>query len=134
MLLRDATVQEIQLELIRRTRFNEFHGERICDILQRFRGLWRAVLLDRTGIPNYSEPGLLLIAGLIKLRDLDTNIWNADTLYILTQTREGARELAAVFDEEGGGEKARVYENLDETDMALGTGREEYGLLSVWWD
>ena len=29
LLLREATVQEIQLELIRRTRFNAFDGERI---------------------------------------------------------------------------------------------------------
>ena len=80
MLLRDATVQDIQLELIRRTRFNEFDGEYICNILQRYSGIWRAVLLDRTGVPNYREPGRLLMGGQIKLRDLDTNIWNADTL------------------------------------------------------
>lgn len=134
MQLRDATVQDIQLELIRRTRFNEFDGERICDILGRYRGHWRAVLLDRTGVPNHREPGRLLVGGLIKLRDLDTNLWNADTLFILTHTRSQARELAAVFDEEGMGEKAEVYDNTDETDMALGMGRKEYGLLSVWWD
>lgn len=134
MQLRDATVQDIQLELIRRTRFNEFDGERICDILRRYRDHWRAVLLDRTGVPNYAEPVQLLMGGLIKLRDLDSNLWNADTLFILTHTRAGARELAAVFDEEGKGEKARVYDDLHETDMALGTGREDYGLLSIWWD
>src|SRR5436305_1571424 len=47
VLLRDATVQEIQLELIRRTRFNAFDGERVLASLLEHRDLWLAVLLDR---------------------------------------------------------------------------------------
>jgi hypothetical protein len=27
-----------------------------------------------------------------------------------------------------------VYKNQEEIDRALGTGRDEYGLLTVWWD
>src|SRR5438270_6653298 len=81
--LRDATVQEIQLELIRRTRFNAFDGEKIYASLMKHRELWLAVLLDRPGLPNYAEPRSLLMSGLIKLRDLEQNIWNADMLYIL---------------------------------------------------
>jgi hypothetical protein len=38
LLLVDATVQEIQLELIRRTWFNDFDGNRVCDLLDRYRG------------------------------------------------------------------------------------------------
>jgi hypothetical protein len=78
--LRDATVQDIQLELIRRTRFNDFDGEKVCASLLRHRDLWRAALLDRPGVPNYAEPTILLAGGLIKLRDLSDDIWNADTL------------------------------------------------------
>ena len=37
------------------------------------------------------------------------------------------------LDEEWAGE-VYVYENQEEIDSALGTGRDEYGLLSVWWD
>src|SRR5437868_14873092 len=48
--LRDATVQEIQLELIRRTRFNAFDGERIYASLMKHRAYWQAVLLDRPGL------------------------------------------------------------------------------------
>ena len=55
MELREATGQDIQLELIRRTRFNMFDGEKICDILNRYRGHWRGALLDHTGVPNYRE-------------------------------------------------------------------------------
>ena len=50
--LGDATVQEIQLELIRRTRFNAFDGERVTASLIRHRELWMAVLLDRQGLAN----------------------------------------------------------------------------------
>jgi hypothetical protein len=132
--LRDATVQDIQLELLRRTRFNDLDGERVVASLLRHRDLWRAVLLDRPGVPDYTEPGRLLTAGLIKLRDLHRNLWNADTLFLLTQTREQARRLAQVAEEDDWGGMVRVYEDQKEIDQALGTGRQKYGLVSVWWD
>lgn len=134
MLLRDASVQDVQLELLRRTKFNALDGVKVCAGLLRHRKLWRAVLLDRPGVANYAEPGLLLMGGLIKLRDLDDNIWNADTLFILTPTRQDAERLAQIIEEEDRGGEVRVYADQKETDMALGMGRQEYGLLSVWWD
>jgi hypothetical protein len=132
--LREATVQDIQLELIRRTRFNDFDGERVCQLLDKHRGLWRAVLLDRPGVPNYDEPARLFMGGLIKLRDLEDNIWNADTLFVLTYTIDDARELAQAFDQANMGAMPRVYEDMRQMDMALGTGRQTYGILTLWWD
>ena len=133
--LRDASVQDIQLELLRRTSFNDLNGERVVASLLRHRDLWQAVLLDRPGLPNYAEPGLLLMSGLIKLRDLPDNLWNADTLFILTRTGEQARRLARIVEEEDWvGDVVRVYEDQREIDQALGTGRRGYGLVSVWWD
>jgi hypothetical protein len=131
--LRDATAQDIQFELIRRSAFNEFDGGQVCELLLRHRTLWRAVLLDRPGFPNFTRPGRLLMGGLIKLRDLEDNIWNADTLFIYTPTPAAARELAAVFKEVPGAMPA-VHEDQEETNAALGTGREEHGVLTVWWD
>src|SRR5262249_12686462 len=125
----DATVQDIQLELLRRTRFNALDGERVSTSLRKHRHLWLAALLDRPGVPNDAEPGFLLIAGLIKLRDLPDNLWNADNLFVLTPTR-----LAQIAEEEDWGGEVRVYHDQQEMDRALGTGRQEYGLLSVWWD
>jgi hypothetical protein len=132
--LRNASVQDIQLELIRRTSFNALDGERVYTSLLAHRGLWTAALLDRPGVPNYAEPRHLLTLGLIKLRDLPTNFWNADTLFVLTRTRDDARELARVAEQEDWGGEVQVYEDQPETDDALGTGREECGLISVWWD
>ncbi len=135
ILLREATVQEIQLELIRRTKYNAFDGERIYASLMKHRELWQAVLLDRPGLANYQKPRHLLMSGLIKLRDLDDNLWNADTLFILTAKREQAVQLARIIEEEDwGGEKPIVHDDQEEIDYALGTGRQEYGLLSIWWD
>lgn len=133
--LRDASAQDIQLELIRRTKFNMMDGERIITSLLRHRDLWMAVLLDRPGLPNYNEPIRLLMAGLIKLRDLPQNIWNADTLYILTRTHEQARRLERIIEEEDWfADAVHVYEDQREIDNALGTGRQQFGLVSVWWD
>jgi hypothetical protein len=134
LLLRDASAQEIQMELLRRTQFNALDGERVSSSLLRNRHLWLAALLDRPGLPNYAEPGDLLTSGLIKLRDLPANFWNADMLFVLTPTRQQARELARIAEEEDWAGEIRVYEDQQEIDRSLGTGRQEYGLLSVWWD
>jgi hypothetical protein len=132
--LRDASVQDIQLELLRRTSFNALEGERVYASLLKHRNLWLAALLDRPGVPNYAEPGLLPTSGLIKLRDLRDNCWNADTLFILTPTRQAADQLAKIAEHEEWGGEVQVYKDQAEIDRALGTGRQEFGLLSVWWD
>ena len=108
VLLREATVQEIQLELIRRTKFNAFNGEQIHASLMKHRALWQAVLLDSPGLANYRKPRHLLTSGLIKLRDLDDNIWNADKLFILTAKREQAIQLRASLRKKTGAAKNRL--------------------------
>jgi hypothetical protein len=132
--LRDASVQDIQLELLRRTRFNALDGERVHASLMKHRDLWLGALLDRPGVANYAEPSHLLMSGMSKLRDLSHNIWNADTLFILTPTREAADQLAGIAEEEEWGGEVQVYRDQAEIDRAFGTGRQPYGLLSVWWD
>jgi hypothetical protein len=135
LLLREASsVQDIQLELLRRTRFNALDGERVCASLLKHRPLWRAILLDRPSVPNYAEPSHLLLSGLIKLRDLPDNLWNADTLFVLTPTRQEAEQLARIAEEEDWGGEIHVFRDQAEMDRALGTGRQEYGLVSIWWD
>jgi hypothetical protein len=132
--LRDATVQEIQLELLRRSSFNALDGERVVESLLRNRDLWLSLLLDRPGLPNYAKSRRLLTMGLIKLRDLPDNLWNADMLFVLTPTHAQAQELARIAEEEDWAGEVCVYKDQDEIDSALGTGRDEYGLMSVWWD
>ena len=128
--LADATVQEIQLELIRRTSFNAFGGAKVLDGLMRHRQLWRAVILDRVGLQGAVD---LSRAGLIKLRDLPHNYWNADTLIILTSGPEAARQLKRAIEEEDWGGMVMLHDEREELSMALG-GEDDFPLIRVWWD
>lgn len=130
-LLTEATVQEIQLELIRRTQFNAFDGEEVVDSLQRHRPLWLAAVMESSygsGIHHLSG------AGLLKLRDLPLNIWHVDTLYLLTESAQRAHELARIIEEEGWGEEIQVIEGELEVQRALGGGEPGHAIVSVWWD
>jgi hypothetical protein len=130
-LLTEATVQEIQLELIRRTQFNAFDGERVGAALVAHRDLWEAVLMDRFCLSN---PGRLPSLGLIKLRDLSSNYWNVDTLYILCPDAASARQLAGIAETEDWGGMVQVHDDAEEVESALGSARRPYAVVSVWWD
>jgi hypothetical protein len=129
--LLDATVQEIQLELIRRTRFNAFDGERVVGSLLAHRTLWEAVLMDRF---CFSNPGRLPSAGLIKLRDLADNLWNVDTLYILAPNRDCASRLAHLAETEDWGGMVQVHADQRDVDSALGGAEDDQAVVSIWWD
>lgn len=130
--LREATVQDIQLELIRRHRFNMFDGQKVYNFLMAHRHLWLGAVMDRFGYMTKDDTGI--IWGLIKLRDLPGNIWNVDTLMVMTPSAETARELARLIDEADlGGEEAVVHSN-DKACAALGSYPCNRGLVSVWWD
>ena len=140
--LRAASVQAIQLELIRRTCFNAMRGDRVVESLFRHRGLWEAALLDRPGFCDYEHPRRLLSMSLIKLRDLPGNYWNADTLYLLAKDPETARELARVIQEEDWAGEVQVHDDPAEIGMALGESRGDFAparalvprLSSPWSD
>lgn len=129
--LTEATVQEIQLELIRRTDFNAFHGERVVAALTAHRGLWEAVLMDRF---CFSNPGRLPRSGLIKLRDLSDNLWNVDTLYVLCPDATSARRLAEAVETEDWGGMVQVHDDEDDVEDALGGTGQPYAVVSIWWD
>jgi hypothetical protein len=133
-LLRDATVQDIQLELLRRTQHNLLDGEKVVATLLKHRDLWVAALLDRPGFTNRREPGQLLAMSLIKLRDLPHNDWNADTLFLLSDGNEKAIRLASVIEQSDWCGEVSVHNDREEIDRALGVGGVNYGLVSVWWD
>ena len=117
--LTEATVQEIQLELIRRHQHNYFEGEKVAADLMAHREWWEAVLMDAS-------------AGLVKLRDLADNFWNVDTLYILATNEHSARRLAELG-ERWLADTVAVYDE-EETNWELGGGIEEQRLVTMWWD
>ncbi len=130
-LLPEATAQEIQLELIRRTQYNALDGESVAASLLAHRKLWQAVMIDRIGI---SRPGKLPAIGLIKLRDLDDNLWNADTIYILCSNKKNAKALAKIFNMDDWGGMVQIHDDPDDVDSALGGADPGQAVVSIWWD
>ena len=131
--LQDATAQDIQLELIRRTEFNSFDGAVIYHSLMKNRELWQAVVLDRPGYFN-AEMHRLSCSGLIKLRDLSDNFWNADVLFILTESRMMAQRLVEVAESDGwSADEMTVIDDVNEIINAMGTN-EPCAIVKMWWD
>lgn len=129
--LHDATVQEIQLELIRRAAECHFDGDRIVSSLLAHQDLWEAAYIDRLCI---SRPARVPYNAWIKLRDLPDGYWNADTLYILAPSVEKGRELEQVAKEDKWGGEQFLFTDLDELDGAMGGPPEGRVVFRVWWD
>ena len=125
--LATATVQDIHLEFIRRSEHNAFHGERVLADLLVHRQDWQAVLFDTYGLAT--DRGLP--ARLTKLRDMASNDYNADTLYILAVHEEAAQRLATLAESWGG--EPHIYSQED-TERALGTSCANECLVQMWWD
>jgi hypothetical protein len=125
--LATATVQDIHLELMRRSEHNAFHGARVLADLLAHRQDWQAVLFDTYGLAT--DRGLP--ARLVKLRDMAANDYNADTLYILAVDAAAAHQLAALA--EAWGAEPHIYSQED-TERALGTSCAIERLVQMWWD
>ena len=101
-----ASLQDIQLELIRRSSFNKLNGPQVVADLEKHQDLWRSALIDR---PSGVD---------ITLRDLPENAWNVDTLFILSTGKDDEKlELLA------------KSWRRDEVNWIEGKR-----ILSVWWD
>ena len=125
--LTEATVQEIQLELVERASFNLLDGRRVVASLREHDDLWLAVLMD---LPWTPERG-----GLIKLRDLPAGNWNVDTLFILTPDPESARRIARIAeDEEWRADEVTVDDDPAKVAASLGSTPTKCALVSMWWD
>jgi hypothetical protein len=125
--LAGATVQELHLELIRRSRHNAFDGARVLADLLAQREAWQTVLFDTYDLALSGRK-----SSLIKLRDLDKNIYNVDTLYMLAVDEPAARRLAA-FAEPWLADEVQIY-SQEETDNLLGGGDDGLRLVTMWWD
>ncbi len=125
--LATATVQDIHLELIRRSEHNAFHGARVLADLLTHRQDWQAVLFDTYGLAT--DRGVP--TRLLKLRDMASNDYNADTLYILAVDAAAAQRLTALA--EAWGAEPRIYSQED-TERALGTSCADECLVQMWWD
>jgi hypothetical protein len=115
-----SEAQLIQLDVIAKTNFNFFQGERIAEWLRENHKMWRAVLLP---------------LDFISLRDMDDGHWHADTLYIYPE--DGWQfELEEVLREQFGADETQWIGGETSGDM-LGTSEvddKSYVILEAWWD
>ena len=115
-----SEAQQIQLDIIAKTNFNFFHGERIAKWLRENHKMWRAVMLP---------------LNFISLRDMGDGHWHADTLYIYPE--DGWQfELEEVMKEQFGADETRWIGGETAGDM-LGTSEiddKSYVILEAWWD
>lgn len=131
-LLREASAQEIQLELIRRAQHNALDGRRVYDFLMAHRDQWESVMLERLAVSGW---GKLPAMGMIKLRDLPYNEWNVDTLYILCRDRETAKALSEQILADDWGGELQLHDDDEDVQSALGGSRSrQYAIVSIWWD
>lgn len=112
-------IQAIQLDLMRRSSYNDFEGEQVASDLLNHRRLWCAAILDRLGDD-----------ALIKLRDIDENYWNADTVYLLSSGADDRNltRLARTWHAD-----AVYWVNAADAGQMLGTS-DNFRILEVWWD
>src|SRR6266536_367723 len=113
-----ATVQELQLELFRRSVAADSDVEECIRLLLESQHLWRGLIIDRLGV---NEGGhWLQPSSFIKLRNIHQNYWNADTLFVLCLNRDAAEELKNRFPLDRFAVMIDVKNDPEEVDDALG--------------
>ena len=130
-----ATVQQIQFELFRRSAVSVECGDRVdplIDVLRTHPDLWTGMVIDRIHLGHRGH-GLLPMT-MIPLRDMSTNFWNADTLYLLCPSRPAADRLAALLPMDRFGCMTDVYADPDQLDSAMGGADDGVAILRAWWD
>lgn len=147
-----ATLNDVFLGLIARTKFNRFDGARIAGDLRRHPALWDAVLFSR---PD---------AG-ITLRDIPSGHYNADRVMLLTTAEPKVRWMDLVsivrgwetdsitvylpqrrvlkagrYDGDDGGDDNYRLRNLRKPAETLGNvlassrSNETRAVIDLWWD
>ena len=111
-------MQDVWLEIIRRWWHNGITGEKVVADLLAHREWWASVIVDRVGEED----------GLLRLRDLPENYWNADTLYILANDGKSRRSLMHLA---AGWNPSNVVAIDDQRSMDNTRGKP---VVAVWWD
>lgn len=137
-------VQRLNLRLIERASFNNMNGFQIVKDLISHMDLWESCLIDReskTLVTSGNKRNLELNLNLIKLRDIESNYWNVDTLFILQKWQKNNKYKKATLRKLIKTWKPDDIELIgsDETNQLLGgigpTGKGiYYCLYKIWWD
>ena len=143
--------QEIQVELMRISTFNDFDGDFVADSLLEHRDLWLGFILDREAYSAEWQRRKIVEEGIsgrlpvcpidtIRLRDIAAGYWNVDALFVLPAPgRED--ELLALAQTW----RADEVDWCDPTDASFVSynspkigesfvGAKVEKMLRVWWD
>jgi hypothetical protein len=115
--------QTIVAELIKQSSFNNFDGDVCVDVLTENEELWDGFVWGR--FDGYNE--------LITLRDIKSNQYNADTLYILAKQGRGA-ELKSIITEQLRPDEISFVESTVASVLLGASGTYNKVLLRCWWD
>ena len=124
--------QKLVFELMKRATFNEFNGKKVVKDLIENKDLWRSVVMDREAYSPYNESELVI--NLIKLRDLEQDVYNVDTVFILpAEGDEVMRKLEKLAQNWNADEI--VWITGREANRCLGIGGfKDKKILRIWWD
>lgn len=129
----EKTIQDIQFELMERASFNGFDGEKVVRSLKKHKDLWEGVVMDRASYCFHMSDDDHAKIDLIKLRDISSDEWNVDTLFILPQ--EGKEEeLIKVARRWGADEVDFLGESESGRLLGIGGAYGKKTILRVWWD
>lgn len=127
------TVQDIQMEFIRRGSFNAFRGDRVAASLLAHRALWRAVAFGRLRT-QIKVDGKLQDSGawLNPVTEIADDIWNADELWVVVPDAAAAERIRFLGEVHWfadnivtlEGDEARRVANVSAPAM----------VVELWWD
>ena len=128
-----ATVQAIELELIRRARYNDLNGQRVWFDLTSRPSLWKAALLGRQSIR--AKEGKKLSADPtadVLMEGVLLEEWAADTLWLLAPDEDSALELARMGQHWWWADTVAIYD-ADEAEKLAGV-KSPQRIVEFWWD
>jgi len=125
-------IQELQFRLMRKASFNLFDGDKVVDSLIEHKDLWKGVVMARAGYNAPEARDFSEAIDLICLRDIESNIWNVDTVYILPEPGKEKElyKLAKTWDAD---EVNWLSSKVSQRFLGVG-GDENLKILRVWWD
>lgn len=135
--LAEATPLEVQLELVRRTRFNRFNGPKIHRDLVAHADLWCAAIFGRDDVVFVERNGTRTHASpfwntLNLLPDEEEEGYNADQLWVLTPNVEAGRAILEIARRAWRCDERRLWNRANSRRVAGAQGDER--VVSLWWD
>ena len=136
-------IQKLQFELMKEASFNDFNGEKVVKDLEAHEDLWDGVVMDREGFVSKSDiPGngpfsMGSSIDLIKLRDIGSECWNVDTVYILPSdhaTEEDLEKLELLAKSWSADEVDWIEGKEAQHKLGCGGAGNPSKILRVWWD